>query len=86
MTDDIELPPPNTTTLILHYLAPCYGTFRPDAIFTVRGIRTGAYLRKWLEIILSEHDDCTLDATIELYWHHPNGDLQHSEITHCAHE
>jgi len=83
MSDDIYLPPPDTTTAVFHYLSPCHGESRLDETFTVRGIRSGTALATWLKTLLSEHWCEQMDATIEIWTHDTGGNFVQSEVTHC---
>ena len=84
MSPNDALPPRNTTTALLHFNTPCYGSARMDAQFTVRGIRKGKHLGQWVALLCREHGDDSLDATIDVYYHTPAGEFERTEVTHCA--
>ena len=78
--NDITLPPRNTTTASL-YFTSAEGAPRLDATFTVRGQLHGAALSEWLHVLISEHGNEDLNATIDVWHHDAQGDFDHSEIT-----
>ena len=83
MTNDIHLPPRNTTTAVLQFHAEPGCPPQPDACFTVRGIRTGKWMGTWVQLLIAEYGGDNLDSTIQVWHHHPNGDFIPTEITHC---
>lgn len=78
-----HLPPRNTTTAVLHYLQTPGSAPLLDATFTVRGIRTGRQLGRWITLLLQEHSCAELDSTVEVWHHYPSGEFVPTEITHC---
>lgn len=80
---DLDLPPINTTTAVFHYLSPCHGAPQLDNTFTVRGIKSGLALNKWLTALLSEHWCDEMDCTIEIWVHDTAGNFVQSEVNHC---
>jgi len=80
--NDITLPPRNTTTASL-YFTSAEGAPRLDATFTVRGQLHGAALSEWLHVLISEHGNEDLNATIDVWHHSADGAFDHSEITTC---
>jgi len=83
MSDPL-IPQRNTTTALLHFNPIPDAPPRLDTQFTVRGIRTGKWLGQWVRLLIQEHGDPTLDATIEVWHHHPDGRFEPTEITTCA--
>lgn len=80
---DLYLPPRNTTTAVFHYLHQAGEPIQLDKTFTVKGIRLGKWMGKWVKDLLAEHSCDTLDATVEVWHHHPSGEFTSTEITHC---
>lgn len=83
MNDEL-IPRCNTTTVLLHYNNELDTVPRLDMQFTVSGIRTGRYLGDWIRVLLQEHYETRLDATIEVWHHHPDGRFEPTEITTCV--
>jgi len=83
MTDDDYMPPRNSTTAVLHFLSEAGRTTAPDRVFTVPGILLGRQLGRWIQQLTAEHGEDSLDATVQVWHHHPNGRFQPTEITHC---
>lgn len=84
MTDDDYLPPKNTTTAVLHFLSTAGCITSPDRVFTVSGIRVGRHLGRWITQLIAEHGDDSLDATVQVWHHYPDGRFEPTEITHCT--
>lgn len=79
----MSLPPLDTTTAILHFLTPCYGSTQNDETFTVKGQREGAELGDWLKSLIAEYECPELDCTIWVYHHTADGRFESTEVTHC---
>ena len=83
MSNEIQLPPINTTTAVFHYLSPCNGTAQLDNTFTVRGVKSGLALSKWLNVLIAEHWCEEMDCTIQIFIHDTAGNFVQSEVNHC---
>lgn len=80
--NDITLPPRNTTTATLYFTSNDTAP-RLDASFTVSGQLHGTSLSEWLHVLISEHGNANLNATVDVWHHDANGGFDHSEITCC---
>ena len=79
---DLTLPPRNTTTASLHFTSDDH-TPRLDSLFTIRGLLHGPELSDWLQLLISEHGNRDLNASIDVWHHSPEGSFDHCEVTSC---
>jgi len=77
-----DIPGINTTTLVVHYLRG-RGPHRLDAIFTIQGVIVGKALGRWVDVLMSEHHEPDMDASLEVWHHHDDGMIERTELTIC---
>jgi hypothetical protein len=78
-----QIPPVNTTTLVLHFNARPGDPLQLDQTFTVIGQKRGKAMASWIKTIVSEHISSNMDATLEVWHHSLGGVLEQQEITTC---
>ena len=81
--EDPNFPPPNSTTLTLHFNSQFEGAeVRQDCEFRRPGIiDNGREIQQWLTALIKEHGDETLDSTVELFYVLPDMKLERYELT-----
>jgi hypothetical protein len=80
--EEPSFPPPNSTTITLHFNTPYDGAeVRQDCEFRRPGILEGPEVSEWLTTLIKEHGDETLDATVELFYVLPDMKLERYELT-----
>ncbi len=78
-----DIPPANTTTLVLHFNVLPGGAIRHDQTFTVIGQKRGKAMATWIKTLIQEHICSDMDATLEVWHHSLAGQLEQQEITTC---
>lgn len=78
-----DIPPANTTTLVLHFNVPPGGPQRHDMTFMVLGQKRGSAMATWIKTLVAEHICANMDATLEVWHHSLEGIFERQEITTC---